>query len=514
MNTIRVSIVDPTTLKLEENGEVGDLINLKDLQKVDNTSIIEAIKNATDDTYKSLLDKEIKQQQIIKEKEMLEMERQIKADFEQLKNEKNKLALLVDSFDEKLKTEKSSTKAVLTAEFSLEKIKLENKVAELEKSIEEQKKIVILETEKVKEDEFNKKIDDLNLKVSEKEKQVEKLLYELNKVKSDSTNATQLLEEKKKNEITNAVSEIKNQINQKEQEIIKLQSELKQTENIKKLNEQSIKEDYERQLKQKQEQIDFYKDLKAKASTKMLGETLEQHCEIEFNKIRSTAFKNAYFEKDNNSRTGSKGDYIFRDYDNENTEIISIMFEMKNEMDQTASKKKNEDFLKELDKDRNEKGCEFAILVSLLEIDNELYSQGIVDVSHKYPKMYVIRPQFFIPIITLLRDAALNASQIKHQLAALKNQNIDISNFEDNLNEFKSKFANNYRLASERFGKAIEEIDKTIDHLMKTKDALLSSENNLRLANNKAEDLSIKKLTNNNPTMKKMFDDSKKKSSN
>lgn len=279
---------------------------------------------------------------------------------------------------------------------------------------------------------------------------------------------------------------------------------------MKKINEQAIKEDYERQLKQKQELVDFYKDLKTKASTKMLGETLEQHCEIEFNRIRSTAFKNAYFEKDNDAKTGSKGDYIFKDYDGEGTEVISIMFEMKNELDTTATKKKNEDFLKELDKDRNEKQCEYAILVSLLEVDSELYNQGIVDVSHKYPKMYVIRPQFFIPMITLLRDAAMNASQVKQQLSALKNQNLDITNFENDLNDFKSKFANNYRLASERFATAIEEIDKTIVHLNKTKDALLNSENNLRLANSKAEDLTIKKLTKNNPTMKKMFEEVKK----
>jgi len=511
MKTIRVSIVDPTTLKLEEKGEVGDLVNLKELQKVDNTSIVEAIKRETDETYKSLIDTEIKKQEMIKKTELLEMANKLSADYEKLKNEKSELALQVKSFDEKLKNEKSSTQAILTSEFTIEKNRLQNKITELENSINEQKRIVALETEKSKELEFNKTIEVLNNKINEKEKQVEKLIYELDKIKDESSNNILLLEEKKKNEVTQAITEIKNQINVKEQAIIKLQAELEQKENIKKLNEQSIKEDYERQLKHKQEQIDYYRDLKAKASTKMLGETLEQHCEIEFNKIRSTAFKNAYFEKDNNAKTGSKGDYIFRDYDQENTEIISIMFEMKNEMDQTATKKKNDDFLKELDKDRNEKNCEYAILVSLLEIDSELYNQGIVDVSHKYPKMYVVRPQFFIPIITLLRDAALNVAQVKHQLITLRNQNVDITNFEDNLNEFKSKFANNYRLASEKFSKAIDEIDKTIDHLMKTKEALLSSENNLRLANNKAEDLSIKKLTKNNPTMKKMFEDTSKR---
>ena len=239
-------------------------------------------------------------------------------------------------------------------------------------------------------------------------------------------------------------------------------------------------------------------------STKMVGETLEQHCEIEFNKLRATGFQNAYFEKDNDARTGSKGDYIFRE-SSEGVEFISIMFEMKNEMETTATKKKNEDFFKELDKDRREKNCEYAVLVSLLEPDNELYNSGIVDVSHRYPKMYVIRPQFFIPMITLLRNAALNSLQYKQELAVIRNQNIDITHFEEDMNKFKDSFARNYRLASEKFHKAIEEIDKTIDHLQKTKDALLSSENNLRLANNKAEELSIKKLTKNNPTMTAKF---------
>ena len=237
----------------------------------------------------------------------------------------------------------------------------------------------------------------------------------------------------------------------------------------------------------------------------MVGETLEQHCEIEFNKLRATGFQNAYFEKDNDAKSGSKGDFIFKEFSDDGTEFISIMFEMKNEMDETATKHKNEDFFKELDKDRNEKKCEYAVLVSLLEADNELYNTGIVDVSYRYPKMYVIRPQFFIPMITLLRNASLNALQYKQELAIIRNQNIDISHFEEDMNEFKDKFSRNYRLASEKFKKAIDEIDKTIDHLQKTKDALLSSENNLRLANNKAEELSIKRLTRNNPTMAAKF---------
>ena len=301
----------------------------------------------------------------------------------------------------------------------------------------------------------------------------------------------------------------KEEIALKEQEILKLKSALNDSKKDALLREQSLKENFDIQLKAKDETISFYKDLKTKMSTKMVGETLEQHCEIEFNKLRSTAFSNAYFEKDNDSKSGSKGDYIFKEATPEGIEFVSIMFEMKNEMDTTATKHKNEDFFKELDKDRNEKGCEYAVLVSLLEADNELYNTGIVDVSHKYPKMYVIRPQFFIPMISLLRNAALNSVQYRKQIAEFKNQNIDISKFEDEMNDFKDKFARNFQLASDKFRKAIDEIDKTIDHLQKTKDALLSSENNLRLANNKAQDLSVKRLTKNNPTMKQKFEELK-----
>ncbi|MCR5647756.1 MAG: DUF2130 domain-containing protein, partial [Acholeplasmatales bacterium] len=276
------------------------------------------------------------------------------------------------------------------------------------------------------------------------------------------------------------------------------------------VNENNIKKEYELKLKNKDDEIAYYKDLKTKMSTKMIGETLEQHCEISFNQLRMTAFPNAYFEKDNDAKTGSKGDYIFKE-SKDGTEFISIMFEMKNEMDETATKHRNEDFFKELDKDRNEKGCEYAVLVSMLEANNELYNQGIVDVSYKYPKMYVIRPQFFIPMITLLRNAALNSLAYKQELIDARAQNLDITHFEEAMDDFKDKFGRNYRLASEKFSKAIEEIDKTIDHLNKTKDALLSSENNLRLANDKAQDLSIKKLTRNNPTMAQKFEELKNK---
>ncbi|HAE72301.1 MAG TPA: DUF2130 domain-containing protein [Flavobacteriaceae bacterium] len=279
------------------------------------------------------------------------------------------------------------------------------------------------------------------------------------------------------------------------------------------LQEKSIQEQFNQKLltkeetiKMKDDEIARLKDFKQKLSTKMVGESLEQHCEVEFNKLRATGFQNVYFEKDNDASSGSKGDFIYRENDQNGNEILSIMFEMKNEGDETATKKKNEDFFKELDKDRNEKKCEYAILVSMLEADNELFNNGIVDVSHKYKKMYVIRPQFFIPIITILRNAALNSMQYKEELAIIRNQNIDITNFEEKINDFKSGFSRNYDLASRQFKTAIEEIDKTMNHLQKTKEALLASVNNLRLANSKTEDLTIKKLTHGNPTMKAKFD--------
>lgn len=314
-------------------------------------------------------------------------------------------------------------------------------------------------------------------------------------------------ETEKKLAVTEAVVKV-------EKERDRLSSELKNKDTEKQLLETSLKEKFTAELKtkddiirHKDEEIALRKDMKLRLSTKMIGETLEQHCETEFNKLRPTGFQNAYFEKDNDSKTGSKGDYVYRESDQDGNEIISIMFEMKNEGDDTTTKHKNEDFLRELDKDRTEKGCEYAVLVSLLEAENELYNTGIVDVSHKYHKMYVVRPQFFIPIITLLRNAAMNSLKYKAELSLVRNQNVDITNFEENINKFKEGFAKNYDLASRKFKTAIEEIDKTIDHLQKTKEALLSSENNLRLANNKAEDLTIKKLTRGNPTMEAKFED-------
>lgn len=306
--------------------------------------------------------------------------------------------------------------------------------------------------------------------------------------------------------VAEAVEKKNEELSLKTSEIAALREELKSKETESRLNEKSLKEQYEDRLRLKEEQIEYYKDFKARQSTKMIGESLEQHCLTQFNSLRMTAFPNAYFEKDNDARTGSKGDFIYRESSEDGTEFISIMFEMKNEADTTATKHKNEDFFKELDKDRNEKGCEYAILVSLLEIDNELYNNGIVDVSYKYPKMYVIRPQFFIPMITLLRNAAQNSLHYRHELQIVRNQQVDILHFEENMNAFKEGFARNYRLASEKFTTAIDEIDKTIDHLQKTKVALLSSEKNLRIANNKADELSIKKLTKNAPSVKAMFD--------
>lgn len=315
-----------------------------------------------------------------------------------------------------------------------------------------------------------------------------------------------LQENAQKLETVNLITQKEKELAQKERELDLLAGKMETFKQESLLREQGLKDGYEERLRLKDEQIAYYRDFKARQSTKLVGESLEQHCEIEFNRLRATGFQNAYFEKDNDARSGSKGDYIYREFDAQQLEFISIMFEMKNEMDETATKKKNEDFLKELDKDRREKNCEYAVLVSLLEPDSELYNSGIVDMSHRYPKMYVIRPQFFIPMITLLRNAAQNALQYRQELAVIRSQNIDISRFEDDMNDFKEKFSRNFRIASERFQKAIDEIDKTIDHLQKTKEALLSSENNLRLANNKAEDLTIKRLTRNNPTMKAKFE--------
>lgn len=362
----------------------------------------------------------------------------------------------------------------------------------------------------VRDREFEEAVHE-RLELAKKEKQTAVELAEANLTNRLQEGAAQkdteierLKEELKSREIAKelAVKEVAGAL-EKERDDLARDLEAKKAEQ--KLLESSLKETHKAEIRSKDEMIAYYKDLKAKLSTKMVGETLEQHCEIEFNRIRATGFPMAYFEKDNDARGGSKGDYIFRESDASGTEFMSIMFEMKNEGDETATKKKNEDFLKELDKDRNEKGCEYAVLISLLEPDSELYNDGIVDVSHRYPKMYVVRPQLFIPIVTLLRNAALSSLAYKTELARVREQNVDITNFENELDAFKSGFARNYDLASRKFKTAIDEIDKTIDHLQKMKDALLGSENNLRLANNKAEDLSIKRLTRGNPTMAVKF---------
>ena len=367
--------------------------------------------------------------------------------------------------------------------------------------------------------------EELTKQVTERDLEITNLKNEL-KTKEEQTQSK--LEQEYKDELNKKdleISELKNKIKlqeskneleiqkaitEKDKRISDLSSELVVKSKEFELKQNSIKDSYESKLKDKDEQIAYYRDFKAKQSTKMIGESLEQHCSIEFNRLRPL-FKNAYFDKDNDARTGSKGDFIFRDFDDEGNEIVSIMFEMKNEADTTATKHKNEDFFKELDKDRKEKKCEYAVLVSLLEADNDYYNDGIVDVSHFYDKMYVIRPQFFIPLITLIRNLANKSLEYKKELEIIKNQNIDITHFEENINAFKEGFGRNYRLASERFAKAIEEIDKTIDHLQKTKEHLLKTDDNLRLANNKAEDLSIKKLAHNNPTVTKLFEDLKTK---
>ena len=387
----------------------------------------------------------------------------------------------------------------------------DKKIQELEaciKNNEISRNLAVAEAVNAKEKEISQKNDEINAlkadyiaKNMEQDKEIAQLQAQLANGENEKKMAVSEARQLKDKELA-----------EKNTEIIRLKDQLSNKDTEKQLGEESLKREYEaklkhkdEQLKEKDEQIDYYKDFKARQSTKMVGESLEQHCLTQFNSLRMTAFPTAYFEKDNDAKSGSKGDFIFRE-SVEGTEFISIMFEMKNEMDETATKHKNEDFFKELDKDRREKKCEYAVLVSLLEMDNELYNNGIVDVSYRYEKMYVIRPQFFIPMITLLRNAALNSLKYRQELEAAKNQQLDIANFEENMNAFKQGFGRNYEIASKKFKTAIDEIDKIITHLQKTKDALLSSENQLRLANNKAEDLSIKKLTKNAPSVRKMFE--------
>ncbi|XFA99659.1 DUF2130 domain-containing protein [Candidatus Izemoplasma sp. B36] len=389
----------------------------------------------------------------------------------------------------------------------------------LEQIQKQNEKDIIIEKSKVEssyKEQLSKKEQELNdlkqqLKSTDDVRKLEVTSVESKYKEELSSKDKQIIELKSKLEVINKDKELEKQsaIADKEKKLLELSNQIELEKKQYEIEKSSLKENYIEQLKSKDETIAYFKDLKAKLSTKMVGETLEQHCEYEFNRLRSTAFPKATFGKDNDTKTGSKGDYIFRETDEFGNEIISIMFEMKNENETTATKKKNVDFLKELDKDRNQKKCEYAILVSLLERDNELYNDGIVDISYEYPKMFVIRPQFFIPIISLLRNASINALQYKQEVALMKKQNIDITHFEEDLETFKQGFARNYDIASRKFKTAIDEIDKTISHLQKTKDALLSSENNLRLANDKADNLTVKKLVSKNPTMKMKFDNLK-----
>ncbi len=428
--------------------------------------------------------------QQVRDKEFERELRQREKDFEEMKDKDLELARMrqQDKFDKLI----SSKEAELAERDRV----IEQLKAQVSGS-ETAKQLAVSEAVSKKDREKQEALEQKNGELTEKNRIIEEMKARLGNSETE-----------KKLAVSEAVSGKEKEISQKITEITELKSRLSNKDAEHQLKEQSLHREYEDKLRSKDELIEYYKDFKARQSTKMVGESLEQHCLTQFNSLRMTAFPTAYFEKDNDAKTGSKGDFIFREAA-DGIEFISIMFEMKNEMDKTATKHKNEDFFKELDRDRREKGCEYAVLVSLLEIDNELYNNGIVDVSYKYEKMYVIRPQFFIPLITLLRNAALHSLKYRRELELVKHQQIDVLHFEDNMNAFKEGFARNYRIASEKFKTAIDEIDKTIVHLQKTKDALLSSENQLRLANNKAEDLSIKKLTKNAPTVKELFDERK-----
>lgn len=398
-----------------------------------------------------------------------EFNHEIHEKLEQIKNQHNSEIALVEE-----KAQNQLQKELTRMEQIISELKAKNDASN------QSEKLAIANIEKSMRDE-----------IIERDKQIALL-----------NNKMQSIEQNKNLEINQALMIKDKELTESQHKVELLQ---KETE----IEKAAIKEKFELELRQKDETISLYKDFKAKQSTKMVGESLEQHCEIEFNRLRMTAFPNAAFGKDNDISSGTKGDYIYREFDEHGTEIISIMFEMKNEEDESTTKKKNDSFFKTLDKNRKDKACEYAVLVSLLEINNEYYNTGIVDVSYEYEKMYVIRPQFFIPIITLLRNAAMNSLKYKYEVALMREQNIDITNFEDDLNNFKSGFAKNYELASRKFALAIDEIDKTISHLQKTKESLLSSENNLRIANDKAEDLTVKKLVRKNPTMKSKFDELK-----
>lgn len=429
--------------------------------------------------------------QIVQQVRDKEFEKEAARRAEELEKAKNsELKILEMEYEKKLESALSEKSDDITDK--------EKRITELEarlESIESEKQLAVANAVSEREKRFNEESSKAQKAISDKESLIKQLELQLQQAQS----LQQAALDKAKSENALALEKKQNEINE-------LNSQLKTKDSEAALRCKTIEEKYAIELKNKDELIEQYKDFKARLSTKMVGETLEQHCLTQFNSLRMSAFPNAYFEKDNDARSGSKGDFIFRESSEDGIEFISIMFEMKNEMDTTATKYKNEDFFKELDKDRNEKGCEYAVLVSMLEADNEFYNAGIVDVSYKYPKMYVIRPQFFIPLISLLRNAARNSLEYKRELAMAKAQQVDLTNFEKNITDFKTAFSRNYQLASDKFKTAIDEIDKTIIHLQKTKDALLSSENNLRLANNKAEEqLTIKKLTKNAPSIKEEF---------
>lgn len=496
--------------KMKQKEEFDKLLSSKEAELVERDKLIEQLKTQVsgNETEKQLaiseaINKKEKERELVVEKkndELADKDRMIAQLKAQIENSENKRKLAISeavSGKEKEISKKIEEINALKEKFSTEDREKDKVIEQLKAQMsgsETEKQLAVSEAVNKKDKEKQEALERKSEELTEKNRIIEELKAKLGNSETE-----------KKLAVSEAVQEKEKELSQKITEITELKSQLSNKDTENQLKEQSLQREYEDKLKSKDELIEYYKDFKARQSTKMIGESLEQHCLNQFNSLRMTAFPTAYFEKDNDTKTGSKGDFIFREAA-EGIEFISIMFEMKNEMDETATKHKNEDFFKELDRDRREKGCEYAVLVSLLEIDNELYNNGIVDVSYRYEKMYVIRPQFFIPLITLLRNAALNSLKYRQELELAKHQQIDILHFEDNMNAFKEGFARNYRIASDKFKTAIDEIDKTISHLQKTREALLSSENQLRLANNKAEDLSIKKLTKNAPSVKEMFD--------
>lgn len=494
---------DLELVKMQQKDEFDKLISTKESELTEKDKIIEQLKSkiAGNETEKQLaiseaISKKEQEREIAVEKkndELTDRERKIAQLKAQIENAENERKLAISEAVSAKEKEITTLKENFSAKDQEKNKQIEQLKAQIEGS-ETVKQLAISEAVDKKDKEKQNALEIKQEELTEKNRIIEELKAKLGNSETE-----------RKLAVSEAVQKKEKEISEKQTEITELRSQLSSKDTENQLKEQSLHKEYEEKLKLKDEEIEYYKDFKARQSIKMVGESLEQHCLNQFNSLRMAAFPTAYFEKDNDVKNGSKGDFIFRE-DVDGIEFISIMFEMKNEMDETATKHKNEDFFKELDRDRREKGCEYAVLVSLLEIDNELYNNGIVDVSYKYEKMYVIRPQFFIPMITLLRNAALNSLKYRQELELVRNQQIDILRFEENMNTFKDGFTRNYRIASEKFKTAIDEIDKTISHLQKTKEALLSSENQLRLANNKAEDLSIKKLTKDAPAVKEMFD--------